>query len=63
MPRLASAILSRIDGEAPLGAIHAALQALDKSLHWPQFKAQFDRLFAVLNGMNRLLIRYPPAGG
>ncbi len=63
MPRLAHAILSRIDGEAPLGAIHAALQARDKSLHWPQFKAQFDRLFAVLNGMNRLLIRYPPAGG
>ncbi len=61
VPRLAPAILSRIDGEASLGEIHAALQALDGGLDWAGFKAQFDRLFEVLNGVNHLFIRYPAA--
>jgi SAM-dependent methyltransferase len=59
LPRLAPAILPRIDGKASLGEIHADLQALDSGLAWPQFKAQFDQLYRVLNGLNRLLIYYP----
>ena len=59
LPRLTPAILPRIDGKASLGEIHAGLQALDSGLDWPQFKAQFDQLYRVLNGLNRLLIRYP----
>jgi SAM-dependent methyltransferase len=63
LPRLAPAILARIDGRASLGAIHRDLQALDSGLDWPAFKAQFDRLYRALNGLNRLLIRYPSASG
>jgi SAM-dependent methyltransferase len=59
LPRLAPAILPRIDGKASLGTIHADLQALDSGLDWPRFKAQFDQLYRVLNGLNRLLICYP----
>ncbi len=59
LPRLAPAILQRVDGKASLGEIHAGLQALDSGLDWPRFKAQFDQLYRVLNGLNRLLICYP----
>jgi hypothetical protein len=59
LPRLAPAILQRVDGKASLGEIHAGLQALDSGLDWPRFKAQFDQLYRVLNGLNRLLIFYP----
>ena len=61
LPRLAPAMLARIDGRASLGEIHRELQALDSGLDWPAFKAQFDRLYRALNGLGRLLIRYPAA--
>ncbi len=63
LPRLAPLILTRIDGEASLGAIHEALRALDSGLDWQAFKAQFDQLYRVLNGLNRLFIRYSSAAG
>ena len=59
LPRLAAPILARIDGRASLGEIHAGLQALDSGLDWAAFKAQFDPLYAVLNGLNHLLLRHP----
>ena len=62
LPRLAAAILTRVDGRASLGDIHAALQALDSALGWDSFKAQFDRLHAALNGLNHLLLRHPGDG-
>ncbi len=63
LPRLAPAMLARIDGRASLGAIHRNLQALDSALDWPAFKAQFDRLYRALNGLGRLFVRYPTAPG
>ncbi|HEX9767622.1 MAG TPA: class I SAM-dependent methyltransferase [Kiloniellales bacterium] len=63
LPRLAPAMLARIDGRASLGDIHRGLQALDSALDWAAFKAQFDQLYRVLNGLNRLLLRYPSAPG
>ena len=63
LPRLAPAMLARIDGRASLGEIHQGLVALDSGLDWPAFKAQFDQLYRVLNGLNRLLVRYPTASG
>ena len=63
LPRLAPAMLARIDGSTSLGEIHRGLQALDSSLDWPAFKAQFDQLYRVLNGLNRLLLHYPTASG
>lgn len=63
LPRLAPAILARIDGRASLADIHRDLQGLDSALDWRAFKAQFDQLYRVLNGLNRLLLRYPDASG
>ena len=63
LPRLAAPILKRVDGQASLGEIHAALQALDSGLDWGTFKAQFDQLYEVLNGLNHLLLRHPNKGG
>lgn len=61
LPRLAAPLLMRIDGAQNLGALHAALQAGDPALDWTRFKAQFDRLYAALNGLNHMLIRFPGA--
>ena len=63
LPRLAAPILARIDGRASLGEIHAGLQALDGGLDWDAFKAQFDPLYAALNGLNHLLLHHPKDGG
>jgi SAM-dependent methyltransferase len=62
LPRLAPAILARIDGTASLGEIHAGLQAMDSTLDWNRFKTQFDQIYAALNGVNHLLIAYQPGG-
>lgn len=59
LPRLAGPIVSRIDGRASLGQIHAALQALDSRLDWDAFARQFGALFAVLNAANVMLLRQP----
>ena len=59
MPHLAAAILAQIDGAKSLADLHAALRQLDSALTWDAFKRQFDRVYAVMNGLNRLLIHYP----
>jgi SAM-dependent methyltransferase len=61
LPRLAPAILARVDGAASLGEIHAGLKAMDSMLDWDRFKTQFDQLYAALNGINHLLLAYPPS--
>ena len=62
LPPLTGAIVSRIDGRTSLGQIHCGLRALDPDLDWPRFKAQFDRLYKVLNGLNAMLIAHPQPG-
>ena len=61
LPRLAPAILARIDGRTSLGELHEALRTLDSGLDWDAFKSQFDQLYRVLNGLGRLLLRLPPS--
>jgi hypothetical protein len=51
--------MPRIDGRATLREMQADSNALDSGLDWPRFKSQFDRLYAALNGLNRLLLRNP----
>ncbi len=63
VPRLAPATVMRIDGRASLAAIHTGLQGLHPTLIWEDFKAQFDELYAVLNGVNALLIAHPSSVG
>lgn len=60
LPRLAPAILQRIDGRRSLGAIFDALQGLDARLDWPAFLAQFRETFAAFGGINRMFLRLPP---
>jgi len=56
LPRLAGPILARIDGRRSLAEIHAALDEASR-LDWPGFKSEFDRLYSVFNGLNRMFIR------
>ncbi len=57
LPARAGAILARIDGRAPLGAIHADLAARDPRLDAASFLAQFGALFEGLNGLGKLVLR------
>ncbi len=59
LPRLAPAILARIDGRANLEQIYAALRDEKAGVTRAAFDAEFARLYEVLNGLNHLLIRYP----
>jgi len=57
LPSRAGAILARIDGRAPLGAIHADLAARDPRLDAASFLAQFVALFEGLHGLGKLVLR------
>lgn len=62
LPRLAGPILRHIDGVADLGQIHAGVAAtVGGGVTWEVFSTQFDRLYAALNGFNKMLIRHPRA--
>jgi SAM-dependent methyltransferase len=56
LPPLAPAILARIDGRAPLGEIRASLATAPSP---EAFAADFAALYRVMNGLNRLLLRFP----
>lgn len=57
LPRLAGAILQRIDGERSLAEIHGALQAQDSRLSADAFLQQFQLLFASLHALGKLMLR------
>ncbi|MEX0814523.1 MAG: class I SAM-dependent methyltransferase [Dongiaceae bacterium] len=60
LPPRAGPILARIDGRRSLREIHDDLAAAGRGrLDWPTFKADFDRVYALLNGLNRLFVAYP----
>lgn len=52
LPENAAAMAGLMDGRRNLADIHRAL-----GLDWFAFKPRFDRLYAVLNGLNLLLLR------
>ncbi|MBL29511.1 MAG: methyltransferase [Rhodospirillaceae bacterium] len=58
LPRLGPAILSRVDGERDLAAIHKDLAAGNAKLGWETFKKDFDALYAGMNAINAMVIRY-----
>ena len=60
LPRLAAAMLPRIDGERTLAEIHADIAggAATKP-DWAEFAREFGELFAALNGLNFLFLRRP----
>ena len=59
VPPLARTIVGLCDGVRDLGAVHAALQDKRPDLDWPRFQRQFADLYAVLNGINRMVLRLP----
>ena len=61
---LGVAILAEIDGRRSLEDIHRRVAAAQQgTLDWLAFKAAFDKLYAALNAVNRMLIAYPPRPG
>ena len=57
LPRRAGPILARIDGRRTLADIHGDLAASEGArLDWATFKEEFDRLYAVFNGVNKMFL-------
>lgn len=59
LPRLAPAILARVDGAATLAEIHAAIRAADPRLDEDRFGEAFAQVFEALNGLNLMWLRRP----
>lgn len=59
LPRLAGPILARIDGRTSIGQLFESLAETDRGLTVQTFQAQFQDLYAALNGVNKLLLRQP----
>ncbi len=57
LPRLAAAIVERIDGKTTVSDIYASLAELDPRLERSAFDQQFTQTYEVLNGVNHLLLR------
>ncbi|CAK0779475.1 Methyltransferase family protein [Azospirillaceae bacterium] len=60
LPRLANALLSRIDGKTTLGELYKQLATIDggkRTLSWETFFSQFCRLYEALNKVNKMLLR------
>jgi SAM-dependent methyltransferase len=60
LPPLGAAIVARCDGKASLEEI---LLGLPGQPEWRGFKVQFDALYRVMNGLNRMLLRLPSNRG
>ncbi len=62
MPRLAGPMLARIDGRRSIGEIAEEVAAAAGGSVTPdQVATEFARLYAALNGLNKVLLRRPPA--
>ncbi len=57
LPRLAPAILSRIDGERSLRAIREDLQAANAAVDGERFGREMRQVYDALNGLNLMLLR------
>ncbi len=59
LPRLATAVLSRIDGARSLTEIHRLVaETAAPGMGWDAFLAEFHQLYAAFNGVNRMLLRF-----
>ncbi len=61
MPRLAAALVSRIDGRRTVGSIYDDLRTADSRLTHEDFARQFEAVYRALNGIGRLFLRFPPS--
>ena len=59
LSRLATAMLSRIDGVRDLAEIHRLVaETASPGMTWDAFLAEFRALYAAFNGVNRMLLRF-----
>jgi SAM-dependent methyltransferase len=61
VPPLARAIVALCDGERTLADIHAEIAAKRADLDHAGFARQFAALYRVMNAINRMVLRLPPA--
>lgn len=61
VPGIARMIVGLCDGERSLADIHNAVQQKRSELDYDAFKAQFDALYRVMNAINKMVLRLPPA--
>ena len=59
LPRLAPAILARVDGRTSLDEIRADIASADPSLDPARFAESFSAVFQALNGLNLMWLRRP----
>ena len=57
LPRLAGAILARIDGVRTIDNIYHNMIMSTPKLERGVFQEEFERLFSILNGLNKLFLR------
>ena len=58
LPPLTGALLPRIDGRTSLTDLHGQLSRIRREgLPWETFRRQFQQIYALLNGINRMLLR------
>lgn len=62
LPRLSTAILSRLDGKRPLREIFTQLANEDPRLTEAAFLQQFQQLFAGLHALGKLMLRHASPG-
>jgi SAM-dependent methyltransferase len=59
LPRLGPVMVARIDNKRTLAELYAVLRdEIDSRLEEPAFRSQFAALYRVLNGLNRLYLRF-----
>ena len=61
VPALARMIIGLCDGNRTLVEIHKAVQEKRSEIDYDTFKGQFDALYRVMNGINKLMLRLPTA--
>ncbi len=62
LPAGAAAIVALIDGKRSLRQIHGRLRAGGAKMSWPDFEAEFSRIFDILHPLNLLLFAGRKAG-
>lgn len=57
LPDLTGAIVPRIDGRTTLQDLHTAIETEVRRIPWPAFADRFAALYAVLNGLGKMMLR------
>ena len=59
VPSLSKAIVTLCDGKKDLNTIHKVIREKRKDLDYEEFMDHFNRFYAVMNSINRMVLRIP----